>query len=509
MHPVAAHAQFSVENFRLPGGEVEHSSPTLADLNGDNIPEVLVGTKIQTPGRAVEQPPMLVVLRGNGSLLWARNVGAPVNSTPVVADIDSDGDPEVIVSTGGAVGDRNHHGSVSAYDHTGARLWSFYPEDDNGDGYADGGFGSPTACDVDGDGDLEIAFGSWNRNIYLLDHQGRSLWNNLPPGRSGEGFHNGDTIWSTAACADLNKDGSNEIIIGADISGGGILPDGTRTQNGGFLYIFDGSGGILVRRFLPETVYASPAVGDLDNDGLLDIVVGTGFYWWNVYGRTRQPYVYAFSSRSVFSGRPYADPAKLPDLPGWPRPTAYPGFSSPALADLDRDGDLEIIIGSGDPYSSRGYVYAWHHTGADVSGWPVRPVNGGGRNAHILSSPTAADIDGDGSLEVLFSMLWDVQIYNASGRFQELAHAHWNLWGSPAVGDTDNDGRIEIWIGGGNYFEDRNFGYLWKFEHQSGGYSGPRAWPMFHHDSRNSGLYPPKGVGQLTPGILLLLMSEE
>ena len=133
MHPVAAHAQFSVENFRLPGGEVEHSSPTLADLNGDNIPEVLVGTKIQTPGRAVEQPPMLVVLRGNGSLLWARNVGAPVNSTPVVADIDSDGDPEVIVSTGGAVGDRNHHGSVSAYDHTGARLWSFYPEDDNGD----------------------------------------------------------------------------------------------------------------------------------------------------------------------------------------------------------------------------------------------------------------------------------------------------------------------------------------------------------------------------------------
>ena len=92
-------------------------------------------------------------------------------------------------------------------------------------------------------------FGGWDRQIYLINHDGSPRWNNLnsyPNTPARPGYHNADTVWSTAACAELNNDGKNEIIIGADITGGGRLPDGTRTQNGGFLYVFDGNGNVLV-----------------------------------------------------------------------------------------------------------------------------------------------------------------------------------------------------------------------------------------------------------------------
>ena len=84
-------------------------------------------------------------------------------------------------------------------------------------------------------------------------------------------------------------------------------------------------------------------------------------------------------------------------LPGPDRrpPPAEPGarraiYASPALAQLDGRGKLDIVVGAGD-----GKVYAWNGRGRRLPGWPVEARDGEDRE-RIVSSPAVGDIDGDG-----------------------------------------------------------------------------------------------------------------
>lgn len=489
-----APAPFSTNSLQLPGGVVVFGSPTIADLTGDGIPEVLIATTSQTVSQQRTSPMRLVAVRGDDSILWQAELPAPANSHPAVGDLDGDGRPEIVVTTGGDSHARAYQGKLVAFDHNGNRIWDFaFLDDYPQDGYADGGISSPTLCDVDTDGKMEIIVGGWDRRIHLLSYDGTSRWHNLNYANApaGPGYFNWDTTWSTAACADLNDDGNKEIVIGADSSGGGTLPDGTPTYDGGFLYVFDKDGNVLARRFVDETVMSSPAIGDLDNDGSYEIVVGTGFYWWLVKGG-RQPRVHAFSTANVFeSSISYHDPARLPALNGWPQDVAHPSYSSPALADLDGDDDLEIVVGAGDLFKGTGgSAYAWHHDGQAVQGWPIAAAG------PIMASPVVADINGDQIQEILMPDN-SIRILGPNGDVNATLVIHWPaFFVSPAVGDTDGDGRADIWVGGGNLNGDHSSGYLWHFR-SAAGELGVAAWPQFHGDAHNSGFYlPPHTVSR-------------
>jgi FG-GAP-like repeat len=73
-------------------------------------------------------------------------------------------------------------------------------------------------------------------------------------------------------------------------------------------------------------------------------------------------------------------------------------YSSPALADLDRDGKLDIVFGAADQR-----IYAVKGNGKLVKGWPVlaRDNASGGDPEKILSSPAIGDINGDGRPDVV------------------------------------------------------------------------------------------------------------
>lgn len=473
------------------GGQVIDSPATYADLDGDGRAEILIGTTSQrctaAGACAFDAASVVTAFRPDGSVFWRQTQPSSVASAPAAGDIDGDRRPEVVVTAGYDGETPPRPGRVAAYNHDGGFLWEYRASDTDGNGIPDPIVASPALCDLDRNGRLEVIVGGLDGHIRALDGAGRLLWD----------YDNAYAVRSTAACADLNNDGYPEVIIGATCTPDN--PSFCGAGTGGRLFIFDRHGRPLVRRGVPEAIWSSPVVGDLNRDGRLDIVVGTSWLWWKLKGVT-PPYLYAFDTARVFDQTLAPDdPAKLPTLAGWPQALMYPACNAPILADLDRDGKLEVVVVANHPdlmndaIPGTGLVYAFSANGRVLPGWPVRPLlwqdQATAVDGPIRGSPVAADLDGDGRLEVLVSAMKSVYAYRTDGSlFNYPTGTTANVWAAPAVTDSDGDGRVEIWVGG-TVSDDPASGYLWRFTAFDRGY-GALSWPMFRQNPFNSGFRP-------------------
>jgi hypothetical protein len=151
----------------------------------------------------------------------------------------------------------------------------------------------------------------------------------------------------------------------------------------------------------PRDPMRVPAIGDINGDRQAEIVATAGehIYAWNLDG-------------SRVSGFPVRlDPALSdPCQPGAPHPCFDAAdraittqnhikrgfFGSPALADLDDDGRLDIVASALDQH-----LYAFDGKGHPLDGWPVLLSSPDADGAEIVTSPAIADLDGDGKPEVV------------------------------------------------------------------------------------------------------------
>src|SRR6185295_1677287 len=212
----------------------------------------------------------------------------------------------------------------------------------------------------------------------------------LPPAKSGfpislpgQGTNLGNSVFSQPVAADLGlSPGFKSIVFG--LRNGKLYVIYRNPANG----VWGVAPGWPVQ--LPSHIASSPAVGDLNNDGIADIIV-VGF------GSTLQGTPPNSSPGGLRAYRPNGtlrwqvvteDTAEGVD--GQPDPVV----GSAAIGDVDGDGDNDVVFGGLDfnLYLVDGA------TGANLPGWPkfMRDT--------VFSTPVLHDLDGDGKKDVILGV---------------------------------------------------------------------------------------------------------
>jgi hypothetical protein len=419
------------------GTMFKHASPTVADIDGDGRKEILVGNYNGN----------FYCFDSGGGIRWTVGTGAPIQSTPLCVDVDGDGTLEIFFGS--------YNGYVYGLNYLGQPLsqWGWPKPCGSAFGKQEV-FPSPAAGDIDGDGQLEIVCSTWGHYVTAWEYWGPCMWQ----------YYNADTIWSSPACADINLDGKDEVMVGADCWSGPNWP----YPRGGLLYGLNGDGTIMSGwpKCLPQTIWSSPAIADLDRDGFPDVIVGTGMFWSGVDGN----HVYAYNYKGD-------------SLPGWPTTTGSNNFGSPAVADVNGDGWYEVAETSLD-----GWCYLWNHDGNII--WKKQFWN-----VQKLSSPVIGDINSDDVEDVLFGDGQSIEGYDASGNQVLDLGVGGNVFNAMALGDIDGDGKIEIVVCTGF---DGETGRIFCFE--AGNYDEKNVpWPMFRRDARHSAGYGHEEVPDMWP----------
>jgi hypothetical protein len=338
-------------------------------------------------------------------------------------DYDGDGDPDLFVTNGYSLTAPPHGPQADRlYRNDGGRL---VPVEDSAL-VADTGHSSGSAwADYDGDGDLDVFVATQRRqNDLLYVNQGHGAFRRVLEGDpvvdAASGFG--------AEWVDLDGDDWLDLVV----YNGGLAGQGT-------LLVYRNRAGALARDTVialarDTAAYGGAAWVDVDGDGDVDVYLPTlgspagarEFLWIN-------------DGAGGFEGRRLPTRHPLPSL-------------SPAVGDLDGDGDFDIVVAGHEGGAAR---ILWSDGAGAFEERPQPPTLDAGGDPSL---PALGDFDNDGDLDLVIAK-WGAasSLYANDGRgeFTRVfgtplsAAIHWAS--TVALADYDSDGLLDLYLGSWPY----------------------------------------------------------
>ena len=377
-------------------------TPIVADLDRDGTPEVLV----MSAGFG------LTVLDGRTGALEYNKVFVGGASTILytqlaVGNLDADPELEIVVPT---------LNRLHVVEHDGTLKWTR-------SNVEDAGSGGPAIADLDGDGQPEIVLG---RQVFGAD--GTLRW-------TGTGGRGNGAYGPLSLVADLDLDGRPEVVAGNTA----YRADGTIYWSNGTFDGFDAIGNFDADPFPEIVMMSAGTVRLLEHTGAVKWIANTTL----LSGGGGPPTVADFDG----DGRPEIGIAGLAnyvviDTDGsvlWSAPTqdGSSRVTGSTVFDFDGDGSLEVVY--------RDELHLWVFRGRDGSVLWSRPMT----SCTSQENPVVADVDGDGAAEIVVSaetscFAPDSGIYafgDGSGSGWVGARSIWNQH-TYHVTNVEDDGRI-------------------------------------------------------------------
>ncbi len=255
--------------------------------------------------------------------------------------------------------------------------------------------------------------------------------------------------------ANLDADADLEVVVASGSAGGA-----------GQLNAFDPDGSVVPGWPFPliDGNFAAPAFGDIDGDGEGEVVVTTFFFG--------------------IGGDLVAVNADGSPVPGFP--LSFGGtIKGAALADLDGDDDLEIVVGFNS--GGIGTVYALQGDGSVMPGWP-RTLD-----TVLGAAASIGDLDDDGVPEIFIPSYEQVFGFRPDGTqlpgFPFDPGNEFINYNTITLVDLNGDGDGELVMATSDSFVD-NPGAVWVVEHT--GVVAP-GWPR----PTNSAIWAPPAVADI------------
>jgi VCBS repeat-containing protein len=231
-------------------------------------------------------------------------------------------------------------------------------------GLASGYVNAPAFADLDGDGDVDAMVGDEDGGIRTFTNDGELGFTELTGAANPQ---NGANVGggSKPVFADINGDGILNLVVGA---------------NDGTLHVLAPVGTANPLSFIDVGAISAPAFGDVDGDGNTDLIVGNSAGELRLFVNDGAwAYAEVFGAANPFDS------------------VAQSSGATPAFIDVDGDDDLDLIFGGYD-----GNLRTFENLGAGSFSELVGGANPlGGIAVDYYSTPSAADLDGDGDLDLV------------------------------------------------------------------------------------------------------------